>query len=201
MRDSFLSPIPEIDVALDFLDEAASAYLNGEISLAKELIVKADIPEIRSFYILITGKTLHAIHWQSSLPKGMLSRHDMVETKMPSDKEQEAIFVRDGWRCRFCGQRVVSRKARSILIKEFPEETHWISGGYDSHSSLNSQGASLDHILPRSRAGTNDRRNLVTACGPCQFGRNNWTLEEVGFNDPRDRPPVVDSWDGLVRID
>lgn len=60
--------------------------------------------------------------------------------------------------------------------------------------------ASLDHILPHSRGGDNDPSNLVTACYPCQFGRSSWTLEEVGLTDPRLRPPVVDNWDGLMRL-
>lgn len=45
-----------------------------------------------------------------------------------------------------------------------------------------------------------DEPNLVTACNACQFGRGQWTLEEVGFFDPREYPPFLDEWDGLTRL-
>jgi hypothetical protein len=60
--------------------------------------------------------------------------------------------------------------------------------------------ASVDHVLPHSVGGGNQLENLVTARWPCQFGREAYTLEEFGFSDPRLRPPVVDSWDGLCRV-
>jgi hypothetical protein len=45
-----------------------------------------------------------------------------------------------------------------------------------------------------------DDGNLVTACQACQYGRGRHALEEFGLSDPRERPPVVDDWDGLTRL-
>jgi len=200
MRNCFLPSIPEIDTALDLLSQAADAYLAGDIGCAKSCLVKADMPEIRQFYKRIVGVTNKDVHWQSKQPKDIVPKSNRAKGRMPSAKEQLAIFTKDGWRCRFCGTRVISREARLILIKQFPEETHWVDSEYKRHTALLSQGASLDHVLPHSRGRTDDPKNFVTACYNCQFGRNNWTLEEVGFNDPRDRPPIVDEWDGLTRL-
>ncbi|WP_432029252.1 HNH endonuclease [Streptomyces sp. 1222.5] len=33
--------------------------------------------------------------------------------------------------------------------------------------------ATADHIVPLSRGGTNEMRNLRPACGPCNFSRGN----------------------------
>jgi 5-methylcytosine-specific restriction endonuclease McrA len=58
----------------------------------------------------------------------------------------------------------------------------------------------FDHILPHSRGGDNTMDNVVVTCAPCNFGRAERTLEEVGLMDPRQRPPEGTSWDGLERM-
>jgi hypothetical protein len=41
-----------------------------------------------------------------------------------------------------------------------------------------------DHIIPKSRGGTNDVANLRVGCGPCNHSRGNYmTEEEVAFRD------------------
>jgi hypothetical protein len=42
--------------------------------------------------------------------------------------------------------------------------------------------------------------NIVITCGPCNFGRVHYSLEEVGLIDPRTREPVRSKWDGLERF-
>jgi len=200
-RNYFITPIPEIEEAVTLLGQAADAFLSGYNGLAGKLIARADDPEIAKFYRRIVGKTDPKIHWQSSQPKNPVPKSERSTTRMPSPKKQTEIFQRDGWRCRYCGTRVISRAARKVFILNFPVETHWVSSyKYGGHSALLSQGVSLDHIRPISRGGDNEPDNFVTACGTCQFGRNQWTLEEVGFTNPKDRPPVVDGWDGLTRL-
>lgn len=54
-----------------------------------------------------------------------------------------------------------------------------------------------DHLLPHARGGDNNLDNIVITCAPCNFGRMNWTLEEVGLIDPRTRQPVHSAWTGL----
>jgi 5-methylcytosine-specific restriction endonuclease McrA len=56
-----------------------------------------------------------------------------------------------------------------------------------------------DHLVPHARGGGNGLDNIVITCGPCNFGRMERTLEEVGLIDPRTRAPVRSSWDGLER--
>jgi hypothetical protein len=55
-------------------------------------------------------------------------------------------------------------------------------------------------MVPRALGGRNEADNLVTACVVCNFARDYFTLEQVGLADPRDRPPVLDGWDGLTRL-
>jgi hypothetical protein len=68
------------------------------------------------------------------------------------------------------------------------------------HAAFLYVSATLDHVVPHSYGGSNEPENLVTACWPCNFGRGGYLLRQMGLKDPRERPPVLDSWDGLTRL-
>jgi hypothetical protein len=199
MRRSLLEPIPELDLAIKLLDAAVDAHMQGHISLAAQLVAKADFPEIMEYTRRIVGKLSVEVHRQTRSPD-VLPVSERDPERMPTNNKQEEIFIRDGWRCRFCGVKVISKKARSILIKAFPDQTHWGPKEFERHSALYSLAVSLDHVQPHSRGGANDESNFVTTCYCCQFGRGHWTLEESELLDPREYDPVIDSWDGLSRL-
>ena len=124
---------------------------------------------------------------------------ERVLARMPGAAETLALHARDGWRCRFCGCRVVSSRARSNMRACLPEALAWGDGkGY--HAAFFAMTASVDHVVPHSAGGSNEPENVVTACCSCQFGRGAYTLQEFGLLDPRGRSPVVDGWDGLNRV-
>ncbi len=68
------------------------------------------------------------------------------------------------------------------------------------HAAFQAMWAQYDHILPRARGGNNELSNIVVTCAPCNYGRGNYTLEEVGLVDPRTREPNQSTWDGLERL-
>ena len=100
------------------------------------------------------------------------------------------------------GSPVLPRERTGIFVgmEPDPEVARWGTRNADKHSALAALSASLDHVVPHSRGGSNEESNLVTACNACQFGRGQWTLEEVGFIDPREFKPALDAWDGLTRL-
>lgn len=55
-----------------------------------------------------------------------------------------AIYIRDGFTCCYCGASLKGRDAHDVT---------------------------LDHLLPRSAGGGNEATNLVTACGACNYSR------------------------------
>ena len=199
MRQSLLTPIPELDLAARLLDAAAEAILVDRTALAGQLIVQADFPEIMDYAKRLVGKMSLEVHRVTQRPTDD-EKPTRDSTRMPTKAEQSAIFARDGWRCRFCGIKVICRSARSVLTRMFHIQAHWTSLEFQRHSALYAMASSLDHVVPHSRGGKNEASNFVTACYCCQFGRGEWKLNEVELMDPRDREPVVDSWDGLCRI-
>jgi 5-methylcytosine-specific restriction endonuclease McrA len=199
LRNCFLPPIPELDEALDLLSKSADALLEENYEQARKMIKMADIRSIWDFTFKIIGPINPEIHHQKHKPAATLPAHQ-IKVGMPGNALQRNLHQRDGWRCRYCGCRVVSKEARKVLIDFFPSEARWGKSNLKKHWALGTLSACIDHVMPRSHGGTNDESNLVTACTPCNFGKWNWTLEEINFSDPRDRSPQIDTWDGLMRI-
>lgn len=200
MRRCLLSPLPDHENAACFLEGAANALLAGNSDEASDLLRKADIPEIMQHVKRLVGPNSVEIHRSIERPKP-LPAQERDPDRMPTDATERGVFERDAWRCRFCGMKVLSRKARNILANGFPKISRWKPQGYKSHAALYAMASSLDHVIPHSRGGEDSDENFVTACYGCQFGRGEWLLEEMELMDPRQFAPVLDSWDGLTRIE
>jgi len=65
------------------------------------------------------------------------------------------IYERDGWRCVWC-ESPVARQSRFISVD-------------DNNRPI--PQATIDHVVPRSRGGTNDASNLITCCSDCNAKR------------------------------
>lgn len=197
-RDCFLEPIPEMYHASELLSRAADEILKGNNSSAAKLITEADIPELEKHNQKIAAKQSVEIHRLREIPD--TPEKIKVKKRMPSYQIELSIYERDGWHCRFCQTRVISKESRKIFNKLFPQEARWGNKNIEKHRGLSILESSLDHLLPHNRGGDNSPENLVTACGPCQFGRGGWTIEEVGINNPFLRLPIINEWDGLRKL-
>lgn len=181
LRQCLLPPPPELDLAAKLLDAAADALLAERTELARELVAQsASFPEIFEYVSKLVGPMTKDVHRWIGIPKSDTSE----KVGMPHRAIELQVYDDDGWRCRFRGIRVVSREARGVLSKAFDLGSEWTSNTKQKHSALYAMGSSLDHIVPRSRLGGNERTNLVTACYGCQFGRGSCTLGEVELIDP-----------------
>ncbi len=57
--------------------------------------------------------------------------------------------------------------------------------------------AQYDHILPNARGGATTLENVFLTCAACNYGRMDYTLEEVGLLHPGSREPRKGAWNGL----
>ena len=193
-----MEPIPEMYKAAELLSNAVDAVMRKEISLAAELIAEADMVELEIHNAMIAGSVSVEIHRFREIPNA--PRVEKTKSRMPPHNVEMSIYERDGWHCRFCNVPVVSKDVRKRLNKLFPDVARWGRKNIEKHRGLSILESSLDHLIPHNRGGGNSPENLVTACGPCQFGRGGWTIDEVGISDPFTRDPIVDEWDGLRRL-
>lgn len=123
-----------------------------------------------------------------------------VAERMPTAEQRRQLHLRDGYHCRFCGIPVIRKEVRARIRAVYPDALRWGMRNLDQHTAFQVMWAQYDHLVPHALGGTNDLENIVIACAPCNFGRMNSSLEEVGIADPRTRSPVPGSWDGLTRF-
>lgn len=195
------SPIPEIAIAAQHLDDAVTAHLQGDSSKAGALIAEANMPVIREWVESIWGKASpHRQLRKIDGAPGVLAKELRIEVRMPSTAGKLLLLKRDCFRCRFCGVPVVRAEVRQELHRLYPDALPWGRTNASQHAAFQAMWAQYDHILPHARGGDNDPENVVVTCAPCNFGRMDYTLEEVGLCDPRQREPVQSDWDGLERL-
>jgi 5-methylcytosine-specific restriction endonuclease McrA len=131
---------------------------------------------------------------------GKLLKNERIESRMPDRKIKTELIQRDGYNCVFCGIPVIRKEIRIYINKHYPNALEWGRKNIEQHAAFQAMWLQYDHILPHSRGGNNDINNLVITCAPCNFGRMEFTLPEVGIKDPRETVKVKSNWDGLERI-
>lgn len=199
-RHCLRDPIADITKAARYLDQAVSAHLNGQRDSAEELIRLADIPAIREWTESLWGKNSPYVRSRPSTELPLLAKHERVRVRMPSAIEKHNLHLRDGYHCRFCGIPVVRKEIRQRIRNMFPNTLRWGITNWECHAAFQAMWAQYDHLVPHARGGTNELANVVVTCAPCNFGRMDHCLEEVGLLNPLAREPVRSGWDGLERF-
>ena len=202
LRACLSVPIPAIFDAARYLDAAVSAHMEKKKALAEELIHLADNPAIAQWTESLWGKGGPWTQPPRSVmnPTPRLPKVKRPVPRMPNRLLQKAILDRDGHHCRFCGIPVIRAEVRRQIAKAYPQAARWKTGNANQHAGFQAMWVQYDHVLPNSRGGESTRANVIITCAPCNFGRTELTLEEVGLLDPRDRDPMRSTWDGLERF-
>jgi hypothetical protein len=191
------TPIPEIAEAAQILKEAVAAHLASDTQKAADFIRLADMPIIREYTESIWGANSPYVIVDKSVLQKSLPKDQRIPVRMPNTAEKKKLHERDGYHCRFCGIPVIRAEIRAKIHKHYPL---WGRKNSEQHAAFQCMWAQYDHVLPHAKGGNNDFENVVVTCAPCNFGRMDYTLEEVGLSDPRLREPVQSSWDGLERF-
>lgn len=201
MQRCLRDPVPEIEQSARDLDEAVTAHLSGAFARAEELIRLTDRPQIREW-----GNSLWGPGGPWSKPitattaPATLTKEQRVPVRMPNAAERRYLLERDGYHCRFCGIPVIRKEVRERIRKRYPQALQWGRTNQIQHAAFQAMWVQYDHVVPHARGGTNNLENIVIACAPCNYGRWNRTLDEVGLLDPRRYPPARSTWDGLERF-
>jgi HNH endonuclease len=127
-------------------------------------------------------------------------RIEVERRRSLTTRAKVAIHRRDSWTCRHCGGRTVAPPVLRFLSEIYPEELpyhpNWRAG--QVHPAYLLVSTSLDHVHPGGRGGSwLDKDNLVTACWPCNTGKADLRLDEVGWV-LLSEDAVRSEWDGLT---
>jgi 5-methylcytosine-specific restriction endonuclease McrA len=201
LKKCFRDPIPEIYEAAEYLKLALEAHIEGDFIRTEALVEKADNPIIRQWTESIWGAKSPFVNFKEIVnPLPRLKKHERVETRMPDGKLKAKMLKRDGFNCVFCGIPLIRAEVRKEINGLYPIALEWGRKNIEQHSAFQAMWLQYDHLVPHSRGGNNDLENLVITCAPCNFGRMEYTIDEVGLIDPMSRERVKSEWTGLEEI-
>jgi hypothetical protein len=126
---------------------------------------------------------------------------DLWDAVRSPARHESLVFQRDSYTCRYCGLRQVAKEIllafeRAVGSEEFPTQ----GTNAMQHGIIHGFKIVADHVVPYKCGGKTNVDNLVSACPACNYGKYNYTLEQLGLDDPRTYPPVVSGWDGLTSL-
>jgi len=123
---------------------------------------------------------------------------DRLDPRRFPVKYERAVFERDHYTCRYCGLKVIAKEVMYAFEKIVGSEKFRTKGcNAVQHGCIHAFKPVADHVIPHHLGGRTDMGNLVTSCPACNYGKYNYTIEQLGISDPRERLPVASDWDGL----
>jgi 5-methylcytosine-specific restriction endonuclease McrA len=94
-------------------------------------------------------RVLRAVTWAIEQPAVVRLVNFVRRKRMRISFSRRNIFLRDGFRCQYCGTRLPAGEL------------------------------TCDHVIPRSQGGSSSWENLVAACGPCNRKKGSRTPDQA----------------------
>lgn len=137
-------------------------------------------------------------HYQVAPP--IVSPDEFDAVRSPARHELE-VFKRDSYTCRYCGLKLLSKEVliafeRVVGTSEFRTQ----GTNAQQHGVIHAFKIVADHVVPYKRGGRTHPDNLVSACPGCNYGKDAYTVEQLGIDNPFDHQPAVLDWDGLTSL-
>jgi hypothetical protein len=200
LRRRLREPITEIFAAAEALKLAVAAHFAGDVAACEALVRSADDPAVREWARPFLGAGsknpfLHVREVAGAPP--LIPRAERLPPRMPPNAMKTALRERDGYNCLFCGIPLIRGEVRKAFGAAYPRVATWGPKNEACHAGFQCMSLQYDHVLPYSRGGENSLENLIVTCAPCNYGRMEYTLEEVGLIDPRTQQVQRTEWDGL----
>lgn len=137
-------------------------------------------------------------HFKVSPP--MFSPEDFDTLRQPAKYERE-VFERDSYTCRYCDLRLLSKQVLVAFERAVGTDVFRTAGtNAQQHGVVHAFKIVADHVVPFKRGGRTHPDNLVSACPACNYGKDAYTVEQMGIEDPFDRLPISSGWDGLTSL-
>jgi hypothetical protein len=195
-----LPPPKHLEECLDFFIQAFTAAKKGNLTKSLELLTQTRSNELREWYVehgQMSGHRHRVDVLNLPKPKKFIGELD----KTPSRALETQVFLRDGYRCRYCQTRVLDFKVFQKMEKLVGEENFRASAGTNDlrHGITFFFRATADHVVPLKGGGQTSIENLVTACWNCNIGKLDALLYQMRIEDPINYPTEEKlKWDGML---
>ncbi|WP_234707846.1 HNH endonuclease [Mycolicibacterium elephantis] len=114
-----------------------------------------------------------------------------------SERLSMELFLRDGFIDVYTGNRLINpgvlRLLHVLLGDDFPAHPNWKAS--ETHIAFWELFPTVDHLVPVSRGGKDEKSNWVTASMLSNQAKAHWTVGELGWE--RHPPGAIEEWDGL----
>ena len=184
-----------------FCDAVRSAAV-GDVANARERLRIIRVDDLREWYVEHGQNSGVYRHRHLGKPKAVTTSSACDTTRSPAHLEK-SVFERDGYRCRYCGLRLIPKKVFKAFSNVVGAASFWTTGktNEERHGVILAFSPIADHVVPWQLGGPTALDNLVTACWSCNYGKGKFTVQQLGLDDPRDRAPrSTADWDGLVSL-
>ena len=197
-------PLPPPDffhTSFKFFIAAYELAIQGKILESIAMLEKTESDRLRYWYEehgQMSGWH-HRINGLSAPKKRKYS--GPLEVNKSFAKFEGEVYGRDGYVCRYCLNKVIDTKALLKMEKLVGSDQFKVKGKSNRirHGISLAFRATVDHVKPLSQGGRTELGNLVTSCWSCNYGKTNALLEDMGIEDPFDRPPnPALGWSGLL---
>ncbi len=143
---------------------------SGRRALLTYLKGKAEILQEHPLYTVQSGRDIFPLPIQIRLYTMVKGR---ATTRTPAQLTQRNLFIRDGYKCMYCGRHRIELKTKEFLTR--------------------------DHIHPQCKGGLDKWDNVVTACNKCNNKKSDYTLHEMNMHFIKSdwkphRPTVFEIW-------
>ena len=195
------SPLPKpewMNKEVDLFISAVEAFIAGNKNVCIEIISQIRSDEITEWYIehgQMSGRH-RKLQLNITPPETIdISLRDPVRSPA---KIQQKVFERDSYHCRYCGGKLISQEFLRTFIKSL--NSPLFSRGetnLSTHGIIHITWPVADHVIPWNKGGRTSLVNLVSSCAPCNYGKDGYTIEQLGIADPFERSAKNSNWKGF----
>lgn len=205
-KTALLPPPPWLDEQLLIFQTAVQKAATGNRTEAIAILRTMRNDDMRTWFVehgQVSGR-IRADKLGHPTPKGFEGKLD--PRRLP-EKYAAEVYKRDSYRCRYCGIRLVTKQVlqafenavgKSAFI--YRKNLAGRKSNAERHGVTSAFNIVADHVVPHSWGGRTEPSNLVSACPSCNYGKKKYTISQIGLDDPCDRDPVNDDWDGLMSL-
>jgi 5-methylcytosine-specific restriction endonuclease McrA len=193
-----LIPPVWFDGQLTIFEEAVRLASIGEVEHAREQLHLIRSADLQTWFIEHGQQSgeFRKRHFAVARPTITVTLDPVRSPK----KLEMAVFKRDGYRCRYCGLRLVPGDVLKAFSKIVGRDAFRVTGrNLERHGMVFGCRGIADHVVSWKLGGRTNMDNLASACWSCNYGKSGYTLAQIGVDDPLAKPgPVSDGWDGLI---
>jgi len=183
----------------EIFESAVNDFFTGQKEACLQKIKQIKSEEITNWFIehgQMSGRHRKIILKNLVPPKIPKEQRDTIRSPK---KIQDEVFKRDGYRCRYCGNKIISQAFLRLFIKKLNSPIFYRGEtNLTKHGIIHISWPIADHVIPWNQGGLTVINNLVTACATCNYGKDGYTFEQLGIQNPFNRQPIVDKWNGLT---